>query len=466
MKNQDHRFEEIEICDGKAKLTVSHDCMRAVVVPLDDDFIMPSMGELSRLLEPFGVELKLDAKSSWSDDGFVVASGREPVQGEDGRIEILAQNRQDASVALCQEEDVCVDPKEKNYILNVRKGEKIARRVAPGKGVPGYDVFGRVIPALPGNWPDFEPGEGAELLTGGEYIVATRNGGLCVDGPVISVIDEWEINGDVDMSTGHVEFSGRILIVRGDVSSGFKVKTRGDLVIEGNIEDDSTVEVGGKLHVNGLIRSKNTEVKAGSSIHSGAIEYACVRAGKNLVVEDYVLDANCFVGGDVTVMEGKGLVAGGKIVLAGSFVGKILGTPAYVPTLIRAGCNPELRRRYEQCASDIEEYAGKRNKLKGAVEKLRLIKEKQGGLSEKNEKLLQDIKKGISDIFILEEERKREMEALDAQFVHMRRSTVSVLQKAHTNTKIQIYNTSITLKKSVESVQFKFRRGQIVINTL
>ncbi len=459
----------IEICEGKARFEMAEDFMSARVIRLAEDFRFPSVSELSAILETQGIHLKLLSVPEKTDKGWIVAKGIAPVQGEDGRIEIIARGtgkRDLSSSGLEDDNNVLVDPKQRNLIINVRRGEKIARRIPPGKGQTGRDLLGREIPALPGKWVSFRPGTGVEIIGDGQYLIATVNGRLSQNDEVISVLEEWELEGPVDMSTGHVSFCGKLLKVKGSVNSGFRVIVKGDLVVEGNIEDETLIDVGGNLTVNGLIRSKKTVVRAGANIQCGAIEYAEISAGRNLFVDDYVLDATIKAGGDVEVTEGKGLVAGGRILIGGSFVGKVVGTPAYVPIMIHAGFNPHIKDTHDNLVADLEDYARKRHELAKALKKMKILAEKRGGLSEKLVKLKGEIEEGIAKIDNATAERKQEIEALEAQIGMQLSSTVKVLDVAYPSVTIRIANAALTLKKMVESVKFRFRKGQIVLTTL
>ena len=463
--------EGIEICEGKARFEMAQDYMSARVVPLAEDFEFPTVSELSSMLEEQDIHLKLLSDLEKTDNGWIVARGIAPVQGEDGRIEILARGEGKSLPSSHEGEDednnVIIDPKQRNLIINVRKGEKVARRIPPGKGQPGRDLLGREIPAVPGKWVAMRPGIGVEIVGDKEQcLVATVNGRLSQDDDVISVLEECELDGPVDMSTGHVNFCGKLLTVKGSVNSGFRVIVKGDLVVEGNIEDETLIEVGGNLTVKGLIRSRNTVVKAGADVRCGSVEYAEINAARNMVVDDYVLDATIKAGGDVEVTTGKGLVAGGRILFGGSFVGKVVGTPAYVPSMIHAGFNPHIKDTHDSLVAELEDYVQKRHELVKALKKIELLRAKRGGLSEKVLKLKGEIEEGIVKIDNATAERKHEIEALEAQIGMLRASTVSVLQVAYPSATIRIANAALTLKKMVESVKFQFRKGQIILTTL
>ena len=463
----------IEVLNCAAKLAISHDCMTVMVYPLTDSFDISRIQELRDVMREAGIRADVLSEPEQKNDHYVVARGTPPVKGDDGRIELLADHQggtceKDNDEACAQDKSGpdTLDPRELNIIVNASRGQRIARKIPPGKGLPGHDVFGREIPAVPGKWAMLSPGAGVKSVENDTCFVAALSGKVHIENGEISVLEEWEINGNVDISTGHINFYGKLLTIKGSVHGGFRVSVRGDLVVEGNVEDEAQVEVGGNLEVRGLIRAGKTVVKAGGILKCAAVEYAEIKVGKDLEVDDYLLDATCMAGGDVSVMSGKGLVAGGRVLLGGSFHGRITGTPANVPTMIHAGFNPQIKEKHDGFVKELEDYAAKRKELRGALEKIEKMEKGKGGLSTKMAGLKKEIIKGLRNIEKATAERRKTVEELEARIGRLRSSAIEVHGKAYPNSIIRIANASLTLKKEVESVLFRFRKGQIVLSTL
>jgi uncharacterized protein (DUF342 family) len=400
------------------------------------------------------------------DDHWIVARGVEPAAGTNGSIEMQELGgRESGGVRLKSGDMAAVDPRDMNLLVNARKGDCIAKKIPPTKGVSGRNVFGEEIPARPGKWVAFHPGEGVEIVDREMNLKATVSGKVHVEGDVISVLDEWELD-DVDISTGHVKFFGRLLRVKGSVLGGLKVSVEGDLVIEGNIEDDTAVKAGGNIDVKGLIRAGNTVVSAGANLNCSSVEYAEVNAMGDINVRDYMLDAVCRAGRDVTVSQGKGLVAGGKVFLGGSFSGNVIGTQANVPTMIHAGFNPQIKEIHDNCVEELEDYAKKRAELQNALEKIEMVERTRGGLSEKISALKQEIQKGLANIVRATAEKQKMVGELEARLGTLRSATIKVRCKVYPNSIIRISNARLVLKKEVEAVIFRFKGGQVVLSTI
>ncbi len=454
----------VEIVNGTAMLKVSNDFMTAYLDGLaegDDPLEIPGLEEELRAL---GLAHGILPVPSREDDHWVVARGTEPVHGLDGRIELAEiHDNLFAGKKLADRTDTR-DPWEMNTIVNVARGSVLARNIPPTAGVDGTNVFGEVVPALPGKWAAFNTGQGVEVADDGMSLRASVSGKFHVEGDKISVLDEYELD-NVDASTGHIRFAGKRLTVKGSVDGGFMVYVRGDLIVGENIEDGASVEAGGRIKVGGVIRAANTKVKAGIDLRCEALEYAEISARGNVGIDNYMLDALCMAGGDVVMESGKGLVAGGRIFLGGSFRGLTVGTPANVPTMIHAGFNPHVKQMHAKLVEEMEDCSGKSRELEKALGKLKLI-EQRHPLSEKMEMVKKNIESGLEKLRAASSEQKEMLEALEAQLGMLREATITVRNTAYPNTIIRIWNANLLLKKEVEGVRFSFRRGQVVLTTL
>ena len=103
----------------------------------------------------------------------------------------------------------------------VRKGDILARISPRVEGVAGIDVMGAVVPH--GKSPGSSPKPGKNTLVAGDTVVAGADGRFVSGEESFWVSEVLEIRGDVDYSTGHIDFPGDV-IVQGQIKQGFKVK--------------------------------------------------------------------------------------------------------------------------------------------------------------------------------------------------------------------------------------------------
>ena len=86
-------------------------------------------------------------------------------------------------------------------------------------------------------------GKNTEISEDGTQLVASIAGSVDFTGNVFQVKPVLEVPGDVDFSTGNINFLGDVNI-RGNVLSGFTVRAMGNVRVEGVVEAGSSVEAG------------------------------------------------------------------------------------------------------------------------------------------------------------------------------------------------------------------------------
>ena len=138
-------------------------------------------------------------------------------------------------------EALAVDFKTVSPFQLVKKGHILARTSPRVDGVPGTDVTGVAFPY--GKSARRSPRPGKNTLAQGDTVVAGCDGKFVASEDSFWVSEVLEIPGDVDYSTGHIDFPGDV-VVYGQIKQGFKVKAGGSLTCAKTI-DASEVSCGG-----------------------------------------------------------------------------------------------------------------------------------------------------------------------------------------------------------------------------
>jgi uncharacterized protein (DUF342 family) len=119
-----------------------------------------------------------------------------------------------------------VDFKARSPFRLVRTGEVLARVVSKQEGEIGFNVRGEAIPFSKVEVSSFKPGTNTGFTD--DALVALRDGHFELKGDVLTVHEVLEVAGDVDYRTGHVDFSGDV-VIHGEVKQGFQVKAKGSV---------------------------------------------------------------------------------------------------------------------------------------------------------------------------------------------------------------------------------------------
>ena len=218
--------------------------------PIDEELVYAEIRRLG-IKVPIMREVIQAACQSCIDQDVVIASGSPPSPSQDGRLDYVCSFEERLPVE--NKDSQRIDLYYKGAINSVQAGSVLAYWTPPLPGKPGLSVFGEAIPPRDPKNKVLKVGQGVQLIDGGRIAVATIDGRPCLTGYdlCLSVIPLLEITGDVDLSTGHIDFNGDVLI-RGNVNEGFKVHAGGRVEVLGDvyhaeIVSNSDIVVHGKV---------------------------------------------------------------------------------------------------------------------------------------------------------------------------------------------------------------------------
>ena len=268
---------------------------------------------------------------------FLAAKGKPAFDGKNGNI-VDNYPRVIQRVLEADEFDQ-VDYTSLNLIHNAAKGEEICHLIKPTEGEPGRSVLDEEIPAKSGKSVPLPKGKNTEISEDGVQLLASISGSVDFTGQVFQVKPVLEIGGDVDYSTGSINFLGDINI-QGNILSGFTVQAGGNIHVGGVVEAGSSVEAGGDLVVvKGILGGGATTVRAKGSVFAKYVENAviCVR---ELLQTDCIIGSSVYCGGEVIVQSGRGKIMGGFVWAARRICASAVGSQSECKTTVVLGGRP------------------------------------------------------------------------------------------------------------------------------
>lgn len=289
----------------------------------------------------FGVDERLVDRLSHDEERyfhlFLIARGKPAFDGENGNIVDYFPRSIDRVLEV--DEYGQVDYTNLNLIRNVKMGQDICRLIQPTEGDPGRTVLDQEIPAKSGRPVPLPKGRNTEISEDGLTLIASMAGHVEFTGRSFQVKPVLDIQGDVDFSTGDINFIGDINI-EGDVLSGFTVRAMGNIHVGGVVEAGSSVESGGDLVVvKGILGDGTTIVRSQRSIFSKYIENATIYARENLQT-DCIINGSVYCDGEVVVRSGRGCIMGGRIWASKKVNVRTVGSQSEVRTSIALGGLP------------------------------------------------------------------------------------------------------------------------------
>jgi len=270
----------------------------------------------------------------------VIALGRIMQPGQNASFEPLVAGLSARSNKPLQVSESRADLRDFGVIPSVQAGDPVMRRQPPTKGTDGVSVRGDITLAPPGQQVEWKPAEGTEISSSdADLLVASRDGMPRVLDAGAAVDEVYAVK-KVDLSTGHVQFKGAV-VINGDVTESMKVIAGGNIFIKGMAEG-SLIESGGDVHIGGAIighqfaaaeparEQFSTVVKAAGSVHCTIAQYAQVECGGEFHASKQInhcsVSARSVLAGTEDKLSGK--IVGGSFYLDMGLRTGVLGAPS------------------------------------------------------------------------------------------------------------------------------------------
>lgn len=363
--------------DGIVKVDMTSDEMSAVV------FIMPpadggkeiDVVDVKKALREAGVIYGIvneEKIRSFCEEGklipidFLGAVGTPPGSGEDASIMYVWQQEKEV---VSVNKDVKIDFHELNIVHSVNEGEVIARKMPPTRGPEGIAVTGKKTPGEWGSDVSSKAGANVVVSEDGTEFIAKLSGSPKLAGGVLSVDPVYVVNGDVDFSTGNINFAGA-LDIKGNVSDTFIVKAEGNVTIGGNIQAAQIISGGDIIVKGGIITRFEGFVSARGKIVAKFIENSEVESDSDVIVDRAIINSKIRSNGMVICTSQEGKIMGGDIMAFQEIRAKHLGTDKETKTYLRAGFKYDVYLELSEVEDKFEkvilEQAANQKNITGA----------------------------------------------------------------------------------------------------
>ncbi len=280
---------------------------------------------------------------------YLTATGNPSIPSKDGYIEWIAELPNE-EVVFEEDDSGKINFKEVSLIKSVKKGETLAIVHPPVQGSDGFSVTGKKIPVE-------KPSKA--LIVAGKGVIATDNNATFIseiDGligfkkNVITVSPYYEVDGNVDYSTGNINFDGTVS-VKNDVLTGFSVQAEKDIMINGTVEG-VPLTAGGFIELKGgLPGVGKAVVKAYGDVIAKYMSEATVESGGNIIVSSSITDCDIKAYGSILASDSS--IVGGKIFANRAVLCKNLGSQLGISTPVTVGVLPNIYEKYTDLEAKI-----------------------------------------------------------------------------------------------------------------
>lgn len=326
-------------------------------------------------------------------DNVLIAKGRPPVHGEDGRLESLIPSMKERRPRI--DEHDLADYRNLGEVLVVHMGETLVRRVPATPGEVGETLLGQEIPTIPGKEVMFAPGlTGVVPDTSDPDVLVAAITGQPVQVKNGVIVEPTYAASRVDLSTGNIVFDGTVK-VQGDVQAGMTIRATGDIHVAGTVEastqGEATLEAGGDIVVQGGVigrvdsgdgESYVSRIHCKGSFTAHFVQNVHIFAEGSIYVDDTAMQSELSAANQVVVGKegsGKGRIIGGLIQATLLVKAQVIGSPSLTRTVVEVGFHPKMNDRLRLLVSEREEWD---KKLEDVQRVLAFSKLNPGRLSE------------------------------------------------------------------------------------
>ncbi|MBB5172050.1 FapA family protein [Texcoconibacillus texcoconensis] len=448
---------EVEISEEKQQAILKQNQRQEAPITLD---------ELKHFLVEHGITygLKEEVLNSFIEGSIsapvVVAEGKQPIDGEDAYLQPVYPTNGDGKMG----DDMYVDLKHVIDIPSVTQGTLVGKKVPKTEGQKGMNIFGEEVEAKPGKDMKLRKGKNTQVNDDGTKLYAVVDGQMSVETKVIHVYPVYEVNGDLDLKTGNIDFVGNVNI-RGNVPTGFEVRAGGDIRINGSVEA-ATLHAGGSIFINqGIVAEGKGEIHSANDLHTLFINQGNVVVEKDVHVTQSIFHSDIQANGMVYCTQRKGNIVGGSVSAGRGIEVNEVGNDMNTPTSLYLGVNKKGLEREQQLQKQIEESNDEKEKLNQLLSRL-LEKEKQGSLTGQERVLKLRIRNSLNENEQKQLEGKEKLNEIQDLYKSEALAQVNVYQTIHPNVDIYFgkYRRKVITKH--QNVRFRLNDGEITFMNL
>lgn len=336
-------------------ITKNQDMEAYIVVPLpaDENYLVQ---DLTDALIQKGIVYGIDhdaldsiIKKGLYDKEILAAKGKPAIEGTDGRYELIFNRNLTKKPEL--KPDGAVDYWSLHTLEMVTRDQEIAYYYPAVKGEDGINTKGREVKAkLKRDLPPLK-GKGFERSEDGRVYKSLTDGKIEMQNDRIIILPVYEIAGDADISVGHINFNGDLLI-HGCVRSGVQIKVSGTVTIDGIVEG-AQIEAGKDIILrSGVMGGSKSSVRTKGNIFAKFFEYATIEAEGDIQA-DIFMNCDVVCKGKVTLTGKKGSIVGGNIWAVQGVEVESIGNDVEVKTFVRVGNDIDVVRRIKMLQKKV-----------------------------------------------------------------------------------------------------------------
>lgn len=348
---------------------------------------------------------------------LVCASGKTPTDGVDGQL--VYHFNKEMEIKPAEKEDGSIDYYDLGFIQAVKEGDELITLEPPLPGENGINVLGNDVAYRQGKNPAFPESVNTRLSEDGQHLHAAIDGCIEYKNNHLRINDVFAIQGDVDLNTGNIVFSGSV-IISGDVREGFKVESGKDILVRGVVEG-AVLEAKGSITISqGMIGMGAGKLTAGENITGKHFENGILKSGKN-VYADVIMNSRVEAGDSVILKGVRGSIIGGTCKAGRMVYASNIGTETHLSTQVTVD-SPAILQALTHNGGRGGNLEALREQREVQIASIEHLEEQRGELRKDVTDLVQ-LKKMMVQIYALKQDMENELKQLENQISEIEENT-------------------------------------------
>lgn len=382
------------------------------------------------------------------DKPVVIAEGKAAVNGENGEFTYYFRKNLDRKPQVLA--DGSVDYKNMTLFETVEKNKLIAEYKPATVGMFGYDVTGKLISPKKGKELAPLRGQGFSVSEDKKKYYSQMDGIIELDelDRKINIRNLYTVSGNVDASTGNINFNGDVNIM-GNVEAGFSVTATGNIVIDGHCEG-CHISAGKDVVIRKGCQGQGVaEISAEGCITGQFFETVTLRS-KGDVQASYLLNCQLRTEGHLLVEGRKGVIIGGYTCAKNGITCHKLGNIAEIKTVLEVGIDKEDMTSYQELGKKIDKVEAEMKTCEIALNRFMEQKERD----EKASALIGRLTKAIYSQKNQKKALLKEREEHMLRLMKQKSARVKVTGVAYPGTLIYMNAELYSVKDTMKDVEF------------
>lgn len=385
-----------------------------------------------------------------------IAEGKAPVPGKDAKLIYNFETKKESVGTI--RENGSIDFFNLGLINNVQAGDVVVSKKDAQAGQDGIAVTSETIVAPKVKDIKLPTGKNVEAKNE-KQLIASKAGQVVLSGKKVNVLPVYELNQDVDLATGNIDFVGNVLI-NASVLEGFAVKAEGNVEIKGYVYGANIESSGSVVIHKGFMGKNKYKIKAKGDVKVKFVENGIIATDKSIYVSDAVMHSQLVAGNKIVIKENKGLLVGGESKASYSIEANIIGSSLATTTSLEVGLIPKLSNKIKNLENELKEAQENIKKAIKGLNHLNQLKNKLGQLPVKKQNIYNQLEKSRETLSQIIKEKQEKLDLLLEETTGIK-GEIIVREKMFPGSKVIIANSHYNIEAEISCTRFIEEKGEI-----